>query len=74
MTQCPCDDPPQRILRIPAGLSTLPRQLQAFPEVRLALLAEVARNSVLDGWRARGERDFGVMWLEMWAYVRRRLR
>jgi hypothetical protein len=69
MTHCPCDDLPQRILRIPAGLSMLPRQLQAFPEVRLALLAEVARNGALDGWRARGERDFGVMWLEMWAYV-----
>jgi hypothetical protein len=69
VTQCPCDDVPQRVLRIPAGLSALPRQVQAFPEVRLALLAEVARNTALDGWRARGERDFGVMWLEMWAYV-----
>lgn len=34
MTQCPCDDVPQRVLRIPAGLSALPRQVQAFPEVR----------------------------------------
>jgi hypothetical protein len=68
-TDCPCDDPPKRLLRIPAGLSALPRQTQAFPEVRIALLAEVARTPELDGWQARGERDFGVMWLEMWAYV-----
>lgn len=38
MTQCPCDNVPQRVLRIPAGLSTLPRQVQAFPEVRVAHL------------------------------------
>jgi hypothetical protein len=69
MTACPCDAVPRRILRIPAGLSALPRQTQAFPEVRLALLASVAGQPALDGWRARGERDFGLMWLEMWAYV-----
>ena len=69
MTDCPCDDPPKRVLRIAAGLPAIPRQTQAFPEVRIALLAEVARHVALDGWQARGERDFGVMWLEMWAYV-----
>jgi hypothetical protein len=31
VTQCKCDDPPRRILRIPAGLSALPRQAQEFP-------------------------------------------
>jgi hypothetical protein len=56
-------------LHIPAGLSALPRQTQAFPEVRIALQAEVARHLALHGWQARGERDFGLMWLEMWAYV-----
>jgi hypothetical protein len=69
LTDCPCDDPPKRILRIPAGLPALPRQTQAFPEVRIALLAEIAQHPALDGWQAKGERDFGVMWLEMWAYV-----
>lgn len=69
MTECPCDTPPKVVLRIPAGLTALPRQTQTFPDVRRALLAAVAQKSALQGWRARGERDFGLMWLEMWAYV-----
>ena len=69
MTACPCDDPPKRPLVIPVGLSALPRQTQTFPEVRQALLELVGATPALASWRARGERDFGLMWLEMWAYV-----
>ncbi len=54
MIDCPCDTPPQRILRIAAGLSALPRQTQAFAEVRIALLAEVARHSPLAAGARRG--------------------
>jgi hypothetical protein len=49
--------------------STLPAQAQTFPEVRRSLLAGVPQKPALHDWRARGERDFGLMWLEMWAYV-----
>jgi hypothetical protein len=66
---CPCDTPPDRPLVIPAGLSSLPRQTQLFPDVRQALLEEIRFKQALDAWRARGSRDFGVMWLELWAYV-----
>jgi hypothetical protein len=68
-TACPCDNPAQSVLQIPAGLSALPRQTQTFPDVRRALLATVPTRPALDAWRARGPRDFGLMWLEMWAYV-----
>jgi hypothetical protein len=47
VTQCPCDDIPQRVLRIPAGLSVLPRQVQAFPEVRLAHHVGACERSTL---------------------------
>jgi hypothetical protein len=56
-------------LAIPAGLSDLPRQLAGFPEFRAAMLALIPQKPALAGWRARGDDDFGVMLLEMWAYV-----
>src|ERR1700720_682545 len=71
---CPCDirvfPPP---LNIPAGLSSLPRQLAGFPEFREAMLAALSQAAVahpaLGQWRARDASDFGLMLLEMWAYV-----
>src|SRR5687767_12614068 len=70
MTICPCDKPEEPGLeRTTAGLSSLPRQLRAFPQVRRALLAGIAGRAPLAGWNARGQRDLGLMWLEMWAYV-----
>ena len=67
---CPCDTrlfPPT--LSIPAGLDELPRQVAGFPEFREAMLALIPTKTALAGWRARGDEDFGVMLLEMWAYV-----
>jgi hypothetical protein len=67
---CPCDItefPPQ--LYIPAGLSRLPRQIAMFPEFRAALLHDIGSYSALRDWRGRQTDDFGVMLLEMWAYV-----
>src|SRR5262249_53292242 len=69
MSVCPCDQPTPLILSIPAGLDALPRQLRSFPEVREALLHALPSKPALDKWRARGQRDLGLMWLEMWAYV-----
>src|SRR4051812_10109919 len=67
---CPCDARTFPAgLAIPAGLSELPRQLAGFPEFRAAMLAQVPTQPALVGWRARGDDDFGVMLLEMWAYV-----
>lgn len=67
---CPCD---QLIfpspLVIPAGLPALPRQIASFPEFREAMLAAVNSEPALRQWRARSSDDFGVMLLEMWAYV-----
>ena len=67
---CPCD---KRIylpkLKITAGLDTIPRQTAAFAGFRNALLAGIRDKPALSGWRARGKDDFGIMLLEMWAYV-----
>lgn len=76
---CPCDwvpFPPKP--HIPAGLSTLPRQLAGFPEYRLEMLGRIRGHRLLDDpgagppladWRAREGDDPGIMLLEMWAYV-----
>lgn len=67
---CPCDHfefPPQ--LFIPAGLSRIPRQIATFPEFRAALLHDIGTHATLSDWRGRQPDDFGVMLLEMWAYV-----
>lgn len=67
---CPCDvfvfPPP---LRIDAGLSSLPRQIATFPEFRAAMLFAIRGEAPLNHWRARSSDDFGIMLLEMWAYV-----
>jgi hypothetical protein len=67
---CTCDilvfPPP---LKIDAGLSYLPRQIATFPEFRAALLFAIAGKASLQPWRARSSDDFGIMLLEMWAYV-----
>jgi hypothetical protein len=67
---CPCDElvfprPPA----IAAGLDRLPRQWATFPEWRAALLRALGGRPALAGWRARERDDFGLMLLEMWAYV-----
>jgi hypothetical protein len=67
---CPCDDfkfPP--VLTIHAGLDRLPRQIATFPEFRESMLAAIPREAALANWRARSSDDFGVMLLEMWAYI-----
>lgn len=67
---CPCDQieyPPR--LYIPAGLTRLSRQIATFPEFRAALLREIGLRPALRDWRGRQTDDFGVMLLEMWAYV-----
>jgi hypothetical protein len=56
-------------LVIPPGLNDLPRQIGGFPEFREAMLALIPSKPPLVGWRARGDEDFGVMLIEMWAYV-----
>jgi hypothetical protein len=67
---CPCDQLvfPQP-LNIAAGLPTLPRQIATFPEFRSAMLSAIPSELALIPWRARSAEDFGVMLLEMWAYV-----
>jgi hypothetical protein len=69
MKKC-CDESGASPLEtIPAGLSSLPRQLRGFAEVRRDLLRALGRApGALEGWRPSGD-DFGLMWLEMWAYV-----
>ncbi len=81
---CPCDrfvfpSP----LNIGAGLDKLPRQVGTFPEFRRAMLRDLRKEAVevidstntlievtpLSGWRARKNDDYGIMLLEMWAYV-----
>lgn len=67
---CPCDRLPRPGLRpIPAGLATIPRQIGGFPEFRRSMLAAVRSHAALAGWRPSGDRDLGLMLLEMWAYT-----
>jgi predicted phage baseplate assembly protein len=58
-----------RSLIIPAGLCRIPRQIAGFTEFRRAMLASIPRHPALTQWRARGDDDFGIMLIEMWAYV-----
>jgi predicted phage baseplate assembly protein len=70
MSNCVCEPfehPPQLV--IPAGLTHIPRQIAGFPEFRLAMLRAIRQYPALSHWRARGDDDFGIMLLEMWAYV-----
>jgi len=67
---CPCDQlifPPPH--DIPAGLKWLPLQIASFPEFRQAMLHAISTKPALRNWRARSSDDFGIMLLEMWAYV-----
>ena len=70
-------------LNIGAGLNKLPRQVATFHEFRRALLKDIKAEQVeiidsnnvlvkiipLADWRARDKDDFGIMLLEMWAYI-----
>ncbi|MGB3344292.1 MAG: hypothetical protein WBA61_10285 [Aequorivita sp.] len=70
-------------LNIDAGLDKLPRQIATFQEFRRALLKDIKTEQVelidadnnlvkiipLANWRATGKDDFGIMLLEMWAYI-----
>ncbi len=68
MADC-CDTSPRASLEmLPAGLSTLPRQLRTFGEVRRVMLAGLPKQPALRSWKPSGD-DLGLMWLEMWAYV-----
>ena len=67
---CPCDgpdDPTPPV--IAAGLDDLPRQWSTFSELRLAMLDRARHKLALADWSARAKDDYGVMWLELWAYV-----
>lgn len=70
-TGCQCDQQQQAFprLHIPAGLSHLPRQLATFPAFRIAMLNDLKRYDALTHWKARQQDDFGLMLLEMWAYL-----
>lgn len=70
MSRCRCDkfEHPSK-LNIAAGLSSIPRQIAGFPEFRRAMLAVIRQYPALYHWIARGDDDFGIMLLEMWAYV-----
>ncbi len=52
------------------GLNILPRQIGRFPAFRAVLLEDASREPGLsNGWRGRESEDFGVMLLEMFAYI-----
>ena len=67
---CPCDE--KAIfspLDIPAGMNSIPRQRDGFPEFRRAMLKAIREHQELNQWHAREKGDLGIMLLEMWAYV-----
>ncbi len=58
------------LIYFPPGLPVLPRQIGLFPAFRAALLEDASHEPGLsEGWRGRESEDFGVMLLEMMAYV-----
>lgn len=66
----PCCSPAGRPAPdIPAGLSSLPRQLTDFPHSRQAMLQAIQAHPALSGWTADSAHDLGVMLIEAWAYV-----
>ena len=67
---CPCDDFVHPLpLKIGSGLRDLPRQIAGFPEFRRAMLRAIGDETALQFWKGREQNDFGIMLLEMWAYV-----
>ncbi|MCE9579881.1 MAG: hypothetical protein K8W52_42580, partial [Deltaproteobacteria bacterium] len=67
---CPCDQPTAlAALDIAPGLADLPRQRWSFGALRAAMLDRARWQAALAEWRARAPDDYGVMWLEMMAYV-----
>lgn len=67
---CPCDVrswPPA--LSIVPGLDDLPRQLVTFADLRAEMLARASLQPALGAWSGRSRDDYGVMFLELWAYV-----
>ncbi|CAN5744019.1 putative baseplate assembly protein [soil metagenome] len=55
--------------KIQPGASSLARQIGTFADFRTAMMGDIARMPAWHHWRGRDTRDFGVMLLEMWAYV-----
>lgn len=68
MATCCDEEDGSPLERIAAGLDTLPRQLRTFAEARRDVLARLGQHPALAHWRPHGN-DYGLMWLEMWAYV-----
>ncbi|SCX79762.1 hypothetical protein [Nitrosospira sp. Nsp13] len=68
---CGCGYPPHPSLPdIPAGLRTLAaRQIAGFPEYRAAMLSAIPDYPALEGWRARGLNDLGIMLIEAWSAI-----
>jgi len=58
-----------RPLAVRAGLTSLTRQLGAFPEWRQAVLAAIGRETALDDWNSREPQHLGLMLVDFWAYV-----
>lgn len=58
-------------LDIQPGLDHLPRQIGIFPAFRAAMLEHASTEMGLGGsrWLGRDVDDYGVMLIEMWAYV-----
>jgi hypothetical protein len=67
---CPCDEVKEPGLeRVPPAQESLPRQVRGFPELRRDLLRGLGARDAWRRWRAREGQDFGVLLVEMWAYV-----
>ncbi len=56
-------------LNITTGLNSLPRQIGDFSNFRAHMLKDMLDVDALADWRPCGQEDFGLMLLEMWAYV-----
>jgi predicted phage baseplate assembly protein len=66
---CACDAHLCEVHAIPAGLTSLPRALGAFPYWRQEVLVAIGKQVPLAQWRARDSGDLGIMLVEMMAYM-----
>lgn len=66
--QAPVPSTPELIMNRP-GLSTIGYRVGTYSTFRQSMLEAIAQSPELNIWTARGSDDYGISFLDMWAYV-----
>lgn len=62
-------DPVDRAHHNPPGLAEIDYRIGTYASFRRSMLESIAGQEELQAWTARRSEDFGIAFLEMWAYV-----